>query len=104
MNFHRVNAEEQVFAKVAGGGFFMQQRVGGRENAHVHATRLRRAHAFKLACLQYSQQLSLLAQRHIGNLVEEERASVGQLEAAYAISARVSERALHMAEDLALER
>ena len=45
----------------------------------------------------------LLAERHVGDLVEEERAAVGELEAADAIDLGVGERALHVAEELGLE-
>ena len=53
--------------------------------------------------LEHAQELLLLAQRDVGDLVEEERAAVGQLEPADAILPGVGERALHVAEQLALE-
>ena len=57
----------------------------------------------ELAGLEHAQQLGLLVQRDVGDLVEEQRAAVGELEAADAIGLRVGERALHVAEQLALE-
>ncbi len=46
---------------------------------------LRRAHPLQLAGLEHAQQLGLLRERHVADLVEEERAAVGQLEAADAV-------------------
>ena len=80
-----------------------QVGVRRRDDAHVDAARARRADALDLAALQHAQQLRLLRQRHVADLVEEERAPVGELEAADAIGLRVGERALHVAEQLALE-
>jgi hypothetical protein len=57
----------------------------------------------EFAGFQHPQQLDLLPRRHVGDLVEEQRAAVGQLEAAHAVRLGVGERALHMAEQLALE-
>ena len=74
-----------------------------RKNAHIHAARLRRAYTLQFSGLQHAQQLGLLAHRHVGDLVQKERAAVGQLEAADAVGARVGECALHVAEDFALE-
>ena len=65
--------------------------------------RARRADALELAGLEHAQQLGLLAERDVGDLVEEQRAAVGQLEAADAVALGVGERALHVAEQLALE-
>src|SRR5262249_61849741 len=58
----------------------------------------------ELAGLQPAQEARLLAERHVRDLVEEQRAAVGELEAAGAIGARVGERALDVAEQLALEQ
>src|SRR5581483_3804552 len=103
MDLDRVDAEEKVFAKVSGRSLFVQLRVGGRKHANIDAPRLRGADALQLSSLQNAQQFGLLAQRHIGDLIEKQRASVGQFEAAYAVRARIGECALHVAEDLALE-
>ena len=41
MNLDRVDAEEEIFAEVAGLGLLVQQRVGGGEDAHIDAAGLR---------------------------------------------------------------
>ena len=54
--------------------------------------------------LQHAQQLHLRRRRHLADLVEEERAAIGQLEAALPPIGGAGERALLVAEDLALEQ
>ena len=60
-----------------------------------------RAH---LALLQRAQQLGLQRERHLADLVEEQRAAVRLLEQALAALLGVGERALRVAEQLALEQ
>ena len=54
--------------------------------------------------LQHAQQLGLRRQRHLGDLVEQQRAAVGRLEAAVAALDRAGERAALVAEQLRLEQ
>ena len=49
------------------------------------------------------EDIPLLAERHVGDLVEEQRPALGQLEAAGAIVLGVGEGTAHVAEQLALE-
>src|SRR3546814_6620184 len=51
-----------------------------------------------------SDLLALQFQWNLADLVEEQGAAIGQLEAADAVAHRAGERALHMAEELALEQ
>ena len=62
------------------------------------------AHALDDAVLQEAQQLGLQRQRHVADLVEEQRAAVGQLDLADGLLRRARERALLVAEQLALEQ
>ena len=103
MNLNGVDAEEKIFAEVAGLGLLVQLRVCGGENAHIDAAGLRGTDALQLAGFKHAEQFGLLAQGNVGDFVEKERAAVGQLEAADAIGARVGECAFDVAEDLALE-
>ena len=57
----------------------------------------------ELALLQHAQQLHLRGRHHLGDLVEEQRAAMRQLEAALSALDRAGERALLVPEDLALE-
>ena len=56
--------------------------VGGGDHAHVDAARRRAADAQHLALLQHAQQLGLEVGADLADLVEEQRAAVGALEAA----------------------
>src|SRR5690606_1006727 len=62
------------------------------------------ADAHELALLEHAQQLRLRSARHLADLVEEERAAVGELEEAFALADRAGERALLVAEQLGLEQ
>src|SRR5256886_13194337 len=62
------------------------------------------AEALELALLEHAQDLGLGHGREAGDLVEEERAPVGQLEAALLPPRRAGERALLVAEQLRLEQ
>ena len=77
--------------------------VGRRDQADVGPPRPRRAEPLEVAGLEHAQQLVLLAERDVGNLVEEQRAALGHLEAADAVGLGVGERAADVAEQLALE-
>ena len=104
MDLHRIQAEKEILAKIAGRYFLVHLRIGRRQHAHVHTPRLRRAHTFEFARFQHAQQLGLLAQGNVGDLIEKQRAVIGKLESADAIGAGVCECAFYVAEDLALER
>ena len=56
--------------------------MGRRHQAHVDRDRLLAADAHDLALLQRAQQLDLQRGVHVADLVEEQRAAVGQLELA----------------------
>ena len=62
------------------------------------------ADALEDALLQHAQQLHLHGQAHVADLVEEQRAALGDLEAALARGDGAGERALLVTEQLALEQ
>src|SRR5439155_109224 len=98
-----VQAEVEVLAEAAGRDLVAQDAVGRRDDAHVDRARRAAADAQDLALLQHAQELHLDVGRDLGDLVEEERAAVGALEAAGARRDGARERALLVAEELALE-
>ena len=79
---HDVEAEEQVFAEQA----LLDQRpqvlVGGGDDAHVALDRRAAANRRVFALLEHAQQPRLRLHRHVADLVEEQRAALGLLEAA----------------------
>jgi uncharacterized protein YoaH (UPF0181 family) len=66
--------------------------------------RLVAAHAVELPVRQHAQQPRLQVERHVADLVEEERAAVGLLEAAAAHGLRAGEGAALVAEQLRLQQ
>ncbi len=99
-----VEAEVEVLAKASALHLLLQVAVGGRDHAHVDGAGALLADALEMALLQHAQQLALQLERDFADLVEEQRAAVGELEAADAVAQRAGERALHVAEELALEQ
>ena len=99
---HDVQPVEQVGAEAAGLHLGLEVAVRGRDHAHVDARRLLVAQPLELPVLDRAQQLGLPLQRHRTHLVEQQRAAIGELEAAVAIGGRAGERALAVAEELAL--
>src|ERR1700676_649897 len=103
MDFDCVQAEKQVLPETAGGDFFVQGGVGGGDHAHIHAACFGRADTLEIAGLQNAQQLGLQVQRHVGDLIQKQRSSTGQLEAAYTVGLGIGDRAPNVAEQLAFE-
>src|SRR5918996_2446030 len=78
--------------------------VRRRDHADVDLDRHVRSDPLELALLENAQQLGLRAERHLANLVEEDRPLVRGLEAPLAHRHRAGERALLVAEQLRLEQ
>ena len=77
---------------------------GGDARARRSRCDLRRADAHEGAGLEHAQQLDLQLERHLGDLVEEQRAAVGALEEALVLAVGAGEAALLVAEQLALDQ
>src|SRR3954468_9624324 len=103
MNFNCVQPAQKVGPEAPRVHLSLQLRIRRREHSYIHLLRTRRTYPLKLTALQYAQQFRLLLHRNICDLVEEQRASIGKLPSANAVRASVGERALHVAEDFALE-
>src|SRR5262245_14756964 len=99
----RVEPEQQILAEAPGLDLGAEIGVGRRQQPHRDAARARRSDALELTGLEHAQQLRLLRRRDVRDLVEEQRAAIGQLEAADALVAGAGERAALVAEQLALE-
>ena len=98
MDLDGVEPEQQVLAEAPARDFGVQVGIGGGEDAYVHAVGLRRTHALELAGFEDAQQLGLLGRGDVGDLVQEQRAAIGQLETAHAVRARVRKGSLDVAE------
>ena len=99
-----VEAVVEILAEEALGDALAQVAVGGGEDAHVDLEGLVAAHALEGALLEEAEQLDLGGQRDLAHLVEEDGAAGGQLEAPLAAGDGAGERALLVAEELALQQ
>ena len=95
---------EQVAAELAVGREAREILVGRRDQPHVGAQRAAAAEAFELAVLDHAQDLLLHEYGRRRELVEEQGAAVGALEAALVGARRARERPGLVAEQLALEQ
>ena len=104
MQAHDIEAVQQVGAEAAVGDQRFQVLVGGGDHAHVDADQFAPADAEELALGQHAQQARLQRQRHVADLVEEQRAAVGLLEAADVAALRTGEGAGLVAEQFAFQQ
>jgi hypothetical protein len=74
-----------------------------RRRNHADVCALGARNALVLAGLQRTQEPRLLCRRDVPDLVEEQRAAIGQLETPGSIGLGVGEGALHVPEHLAFE-
>src|SRR4051812_33551077 len=96
-----VEAIVEVFAeRAAGTDRLFQIAVRRRDDAHVALLRDVAADLLVNAFLQHAQQLDLHRQAHVTDLVEEQRAALGELEAAFARRDGTGEGTLLVAEQL----
>ena len=99
-----VEAIVQILTESAGLLFLFQRLVRGSDNANVGVDFLRAADAAIMAVFQHAQQLGLKRRRHLGHLVDEERAAFGYLKQADLGRHGPGERALLVAEQLAFQQ
>ena len=78
--------------------------VGGRHQPDVGPQGLAAAHALEGPLLEHPQHLALHAQRQLADLVEEEGAALGELEAARLPAVGAGEGPFLVAEELVLDQ
>ncbi len=99
-----VQAVVQILAEAPAGDRVLEIAVGGGDDAHVAGHGHVVADALEHALLQDPQQLHLHGDAHVADLVEEQRAALGDLEAPLARGDGTGERALLVTEQLGLEQ
>ena len=99
-----VQAVVEVFTELMRPHGRLEVAIGGGDEPHVGADGLLAAHARELAVLEHVQQLGLKPQRHLADLVEQERALVRRLELSGFLPVGSGERALLVTEQLRLEQ
>src|SRR5205085_11822776 len=100
MDVDDVEPVEEVIAELLLLDLPLQVFVGRADDADVDLDRQRRADPLDLPLLEYAEELRLHRQAHLADLIEEDRALVGHLEAAAALRHGAGERALFVAEQL----
>jgi hypothetical protein len=99
-----VQAIEQILAELALADRLAQVAMGGGDDAHIGLDGNPAAHGGEFALLQHAQQPGLGIQRHVADLVQEQRAGGGLLEAPNPAGHRPGEGTLLMPEELALDQ
>ena len=94
----------EVLAQLAVGHRLARIAVGGGDDAHPRAQLFLAADAGEAAGLQHAQQAHLHFRRHLGDLVQEQRAAFSALEAAAVHARGAGERTLFVAEELGLDQ
>ena len=105
MDRQHVQPVEEVGAEAAGLDLGERIAVGGARRCRT-STRFSSLPPTRrnAAGLHEAQELRLEAEVHLGDLVEEQRAAVGELGRPGAVVGRAGEGAAHVAEDLALHQ
>ena len=99
-----VDAVVEIFAETALAHEHVERAIGGRDQAEVDVDRFVAAEAFEASLFEHAQQLGLRHQRHVADFVEEQRAAVGELEAARLAIVRAGEGAFFIAENFRFEQ
>jgi hypothetical protein len=99
-----VDAVEEILAEALLLDLGLEVAVGRGDDARVERDLLVAADGAHHALLERAQELGLHLQRHLADLVEEERSAAGLHEEAGARALGVGEGAAHVAEELALEQ
>src|SRR6267378_1045896 len=95
---------EEVVAKPAAPHRVLEIAIGGRDDTDVGARGRAGADGLEFPLLQHAEELHLRVERELADLVEENRAAVGDLEASQSAFERARERALQVPEELALHQ
>src|SRR5579863_1670320 len=95
---------KEILAKAARQDFGAKVTVGGRDNAHIHFSELRRADTLNFAVLNHAKQLRLERKRRFTDFVQENRAAVRVIEETRLRFRRTGEGSPNMAEELAFQQ
>ena len=97
-----VQAVVQIAAESASVYLTIEVAIRRSNDANIDLHRLTPADTFELSFLKHSEQLGLHRRRHLTDLIKEQRAAIGELEAPLATAASAREGARLMPEELAL--
>jgi hypothetical protein len=103
-NWHHLLAIEQILAEGSLLDAGDEIGIARRDHARVNLARAVGAHRAHDPVLEHAQELGLKLQRHLANLVEEDRSAVSRAEEPVARPRRAGEGAALVAEHLGLEQ
>ncbi len=104
MHLDHGQAVIKIATKRSASDFFGKLAMSGRHDAHVVTLGMTAAESGHLAGFEHAQELRLKADGQIADLVEEQRAAVGELERAGAVGVGTGVGALHVAEQIAFDQ
>src|SRR5262249_7285426 len=96
-----IEAVEKIGAKSPRDRHLLEVAIRRRDDAHVDAQGARASDGLDLALLEDAKKLDLEVEGHLADLVEEDRAAVGELEASVAALSGAREGTALVAEELA---
>src|SRR3984885_4896531 len=102
-NRHDVQPVVEVFAKCARRDQLLQVAVRRGDETNIDSNRLDATNALEFALLQCAEKLHLHLDGDLSDLVEKERAAIGELEPPRLARDRTGERTALVAEELALD-
>jgi hypothetical protein len=94
----------EILTQVAGANRLLGITVGRRDQPHIHGYLSCGADWANASLLNRSQQFALRLGRHLGNFVEEQRATLGCPQEAQVVRIGTTERALPVSKQLALDQ
>ena len=101
---NHIEPVKQVLAEGAVFHPLLQVLVGGSNHTHIGFHRAMTAHPVEMAVAEDPQQPGLQVKRHVADLIEEQGAAIGLLEAAAAHGLRAGEGTALMAKQLGLQQ
>ena len=104
LNAHHVQAIEKVFPELFLSHLLFEVFVCCRHDADVGFERCGAAYPRVLALLKHAKDLALELERHVADFIQKKSSAIALLEPAGPLSDGAGERALFMAEELALEQ
>ncbi len=99
-----IQAVVEVTAEGALGDALRKIHVGGGDDADVHALRAIAAEPLEFLLLKHAKKFRLKFEGKVADFVEEERAAVGEFEAADFLADGAGERSALVAEELGFEK
>src|ERR1700728_1145164 len=104
VDFNHVQPIIKIFAEFPLLNLVCKIFVSSRNNPNFDFNFLSAAHAIKAAFLQYSQQVGLQFGRDISDFVEEDGATIGQLELPFGLSSSSRESSFFVTEQFAFQQ